>query len=190
MRLDLVLFAMLLVMCAVLVGAYFVQEQPVVEVTAEDGTVSEVAQGHGAPNEGHATMLSGGDGAARYENVWWLALLFGLTQIVFFLAALAVGGRKKSGYGPLKMPIVIGGIAYAIVFAGMILSHRSYVDDDNPALFLGFPIPTAWMMYGVWLVPLVFMFLYLIKFDDWFFTEKDRKKFDEIVARQGERPES
>ena len=191
MRLDLVLFAMLIGMCAVLAAAYVVPERPVVEVTQDDGTVTHIALGHGTSNDAHATMLSGGDGAARYENIWWVGLAFGLFQIVFFLVSLAVGGEKRGDYGPLKLPLIVGGIAYAVVFIALVLSHRAYVNDADPGLFLGFPIPTAWMMYGVWLVPLVFMLLFLFKFDSWIYTEDDRKRFEELLAQQGpERPES
>lgn len=190
MRLDLLLFATVLGMCAVLVGAYLIPERPVEDVVQADGTVAQVVRGHGVPNPAVGTMLAGGEGAARYENVWWLGLAFGLLQVVFFVGALAFGANKKSGLGPLKVPFIVGGIAYAAVFTAMVLAHRSYAASDTHSLFLGFPIPTAWMMYGVWLVPLVFMFAYLFLFDSWIYTEEDRNRFERLLAEQGPRPES
>ncbi len=190
MRLDLLLFAMVLGMCAVLGATYIVTEKPVEEVAQADGTTAQVPRGHGVANPAVGTMLSGGDGAARYENTWWLGLAFGLFQVVFFVAALAFGAYKHGGLGPLKIPFIVGGALYAAVFAAMVLSHRTYTATSEHALFLGFPIPTAWMMYGVWLVPLVFMFLYLFTFDGWMYTDADREKFERMMAEQGERPES
>jgi hypothetical protein len=42
----------------------------------------------------------------------------------------------------------------------------------------------------VWLVPLAFMLLYLFTFDTWTYTAEDRKRFERLLAEQGERPES
>ena len=190
MRFDLLLFATVLGMCAVLVGAYVVPERPVDEIVQADGAVVQVARGHGVPNPDFGTMLSGGDGEARYESTWRMGLAFGLLQVVFFVGALAFGATKRAGLGPLKLPFIVGGVAYAGVFVAMVVSHRAYAASDSHPLVLGFPIPTAWMMYGVWLVPLVFMFAYLFLFDSWIYTEEDRKRFERLLAEQGPRPES
>ena len=44
-----------------------------------------------------------------------------------------------------------------------------------------FPLPTAIMLYGLWAMPLVFVVLYVVKFDRWIVTEEDMTRFREIV---------
>lgn len=190
MRVDSALFIILLVMCSCIGAMFFIQERPYIE-TIEDGVITVESFGHGVPHPQFKTMLHAGDGGPRFKPIWPLATVFGLSQVALFVVLLALGGRKQEKLGPLKVPLLVGGIFFAGAFLAMVLTYRSYVDATEHALFLGFPIPTAWMMYGVWLVPLVFMLVYLFTFDSWFYTDEDRKRFEQLLAQQGpERPES
>ena len=122
-------FAMVLGMCAVLGATYIVTEKPVEEVAREDGTVAQVARGHGVANPAVGTMLSGGDGAARYEDTWWLGLVFGLFQVVFFVGALAFGAFKRGGLGPLKGKVLrIGLMGHGSQAANVVLLLAALVD--------------------------------------------------------------
>ncbi len=56
--------------------------------------------------------------------------------------------------------------------------------EDTHVLFLSFPRPTAWMLFGVWPFPIYFMAVYYILFDRWYYTQEDEKHLEEIVARR------
>ena len=185
MKLPWLLFALLLGMCAVVAAAFLIEEVPSIEKPAEtgQGTVKEYL-GHGFTHAEFETMNAAGPGAERHEKVLWLAWAFGMLEIVFFLTCLAFGGRKAGKVGPLARPIVIGGVVYAAVFTLMVLSYRGYMNEDTHALFLGFPQPTAWMLYGLWVFPFFFLLLYIFIFDRWTFTDEDLARFHEILAQR------
>lgn len=182
--LDGLLFLFLLGMCVVVAAAFFVEERPYQDVTAPEGGTARVYEGHGVTHAEYETMQAGGDGAARGGTIIWVGLAFGLLQIAFFVTAIAFGGRKANRVGPLRTPIILFGLIYAAVFTAMVIAYRGYTETANPALYLNLPAPTAWMMYGVWGFPLVFMFLYLARFDDWTFTDADLERFKALVAEQ------
>lgn len=181
MRLDLILFAALLGMCAVVGALWFVEEQPYVEST-DNGVVTRTAQGHGVAHAQFKTMQSGGDGEARLKPVWWLGWAFALLQVTFFVALLAFGAMKRGSLGPLFVPLLTGWLVYAGIATGLVVAHARYTATTDHALFLGFPIPTAWMMYGIWMFPGVFVVLYLATFDRWNFTPADEERLAQLAA--------
>ncbi len=181
MRLDLILFAMLLGMCAVVGALWLIDEQPFTEST-DNGVVTRTPQGHGVAHPQFQTMQSGGDGEARYKPIWWLAWAFALCQVTFFVALLAFGAQKRGSLGPLQLPLLVGWLIYAGIATGLIVAHARYAATADHALFLGFPVPTAWMMYGIWLFPAVFVVLYLATFDRFSFTQADEQRLAELAA--------
>jgi hypothetical protein len=185
MKLPHLLFAILLAMCALIATVFVIGESPVVEVISpETGETSQTPLGHGFTHPEFATMQRGGSGAARHERILWFGCAFGLLQILFFVCLLAYGGQRQGRLGPLKVPLMIGGIAYAATFTSLVYTYQGYMLEQTHAMFLSLPVPTAWMVYGLWLVPLVFMFLYMFIFDSWIFRQADIARFEEILAEK------
>ena len=183
MKLPYLLFALLLGMCGVIVAAFMIDEVPYTEAVPEAGGESvKTYLGHGFTHPEFETMQVGGDGAERHAKVLWLGWGFGMLQIAFFLTCLAFGSRKHGRVGPFLKPIAIAGVIYAAIFTMMFVAYRGYANEDSHALFLALPIPTAWMIYGVWIFPLFYMLLYMYHFDSWTFTEEDQAEFDRLVA--------
>lgn len=152
--------------------------------TTEDGQTVEVGEaiGHGIEHPEYSTMQVGADGEARHSRILWVGWFFGVSQIVLFIAALSLGMRKEHGLGPIKVPLVTGGAIFVIIFTLLILTYREYMLGESTALFLGFPIPTAWMVFGIWIFPVFFVVLYLRAFDTWYLTDADRARFDALLA--------
>jgi len=176
-------------MCASVVAAFVLGEQPVIETTDEEtGAVSQIALGHGQPHPEYETMLAGGPGADRHTNILWAGWAFAVFQAMYFVACLAFGMRKKGDIGPAKIPIIIGGVIFFLVFTMLFLTYRTYMNDDDPSLFLSQTKPTAWMVYGVWIFPVFFVFVYRYFFDSWYLTDEDLEKFQSILEenRQAE----
>lgn len=184
MKLHILLFAIILGMCAVVIVAFLVGEVPFTETTSESGEIAKVYMGHGFDHPDFPTMQASGSGAERHAKVLWLGWAYGMLSIGFFLTLLAFGSRKNGSIGPLKKPILIIGIAYAAVFTMMVLSYRGYMNEDTHELFLSFPQPTAWMLFGVWLVPMAFIVVYMRTFDSWTLTEADIERFHALVAER------
>jgi hypothetical protein len=129
-----------------------------------------------APHADHPSLLRGTDGAARAAPVWWAGAVFGALQIAFFGACFALGVQRRGSLGPLLRPLCAGLLVYGAVYALLLFCYRSYLADPSAGLMLGFPPPTAVMLYGLWPVPLWFLWLYLRHFDDWILREEDLER--------------
>lgn len=161
------LFAVLLALCGLLAWL-FAGEPP--------------AGAAGGPHPDFATMQVGGD-PSRHETTLLPAFLFVVLQILIFagLLFMAVGRRLSRRGGALWLSI--GTAALLGAFVGLFSSYRGFLQTGSEAaLALSFPVPSAWMLYGVWIAPLVFIALYVVRFDDWILLPEDRKRFEELVA--------
>ncbi|MGH0029509.1 MAG: hypothetical protein ACQGVC_06945 [Myxococcota bacterium] len=172
MRLSLVLLGLVVAAALLLLAAVFV-------VPATEQVVV---------HPDHPTLLRGADGAARIAPVALLGAAFGLVQIGFFGACFALGMRRRGSLGPVARPLWIGLALYAGVFLALLAAYRVFLDD--PArLLLGFPLPTAVMLYALWPVPLWFLWLYLRHFDEQVLAPEDvervRRIAREVAAEEG-----
>lgn len=174
-------------------------EQPVRVETVSDATgvpaETRTPLGHGIQHPEFSTMQVGGDGEARLGPILWVGWFFGISQIAMFVAMLALGMRKKTGLGPTKVLLLLGLVIFAGIFTLLVLSYRSFMLGDNTDIVLGFPIPTAWMIYGIWLFPIFFVILYVLKFNTWYLTDADLKRFQGLLEetkrkRRNNQPDS
>jgi hypothetical protein len=125
------------------------------------------------PHPLHPTLLQATEGATRIAPVFGLGALFGALQIAFFGACFALGMRRRGSLGPIARPLALALVLYAVAFAGLLVSYRSFLADPSAPLVLGFPPPTAWMLFVLWPVPLVFLWIYLRHFDGWVVDEAE-----------------
>lgn len=170
------------VLIAAIIGETPVSVETIPGGYGEPATEVRTPIGHGIEHPQYPTMQMGADGEARHSRVLWAGWFFGVSQIVLFIAALALGMRKEHGLGPVKAPLILGGAVFAIVFTLLIVTYRDFMLGETVNLVFGFPVPTAWMVYGIWFFPVFFVFLYIRAFDAWYLTDADRDRFDELLA--------
>ena len=183
-KLPHLLFALVLGMVAVFVILFAREEQPWSEKRADGEELVRVHQGHGIPHPKFESMLVGGPGPERHAGLLWLGWVFCTLQVFFFVGLLALGLRRRERAGPWIKPLAMGLLLYLAVFTMLMISYRHFMVSESHDLFLGFPIPTAWMMYGIWFVPIAFILLYVIAFPRLIWTDADQKQLDQIVAKQ------
>lgn len=77
----------------------------------------------------------------------------------------------------------IGGITLLVLFSWWKLytSYMHFLSSGETQLFLGFPTPTAWMIYGLWGAASLFSIMYVVGFRKFIFTHKDEAELNEIV---------
>jgi hypothetical protein len=112
-------------------------------------------------------------------GVW----LVGALQIAVYLCLLGLGLAKPKGLGPLRVPLLLGGLLHTGIFSWMILAH---VYPIAPSLW-SFPPPTVVMVFFLWILPpFYFVILYVVVFDRWILTDESHRSFREFVqSRRG-----
>ncbi len=144
--------------------------------------VPERPPGHGFTHPEVATMERGGEGYARAEGVLELGWAFGLAQVLFFTGLLALGARRPDGLRGLGPGLLAGGVVYAVIWTALVLTYRTYALSSDPALFLGFPMPTAIMLFALYAVPGIFMVLYVVGFERWIASPSDLAALERRLA--------
>jgi hypothetical protein len=171
-RIALALLVVMICVAAVLIAAATTPPHPAATGTAHPS---------------FATMLHGGPGHARVEGIFVLGWAFGACQLLCFALCFALGLRRAGGLGRLRMPLLVGAVLHQLCWLWLLESYVTYSADPAPqTTVLGFPPPTAIMLYVLWPFPAYFVALYVFYFDRFIFTADDQRRFDELVARYGE----
>lgn len=166
-KLIYVIFATVVLMAAVLVAIFLAEP---------------VAGSSGLAHPNFPGMQSGGDGAARLEHIGTLAYVFMLLLLflVVCLCSLGVSERHRSRYFTLFMVATLG--LQWFVWWGMYASHQQFLETGVTAYFMGFPVATAWQMYGTWIGALPLIFIYCIGFRKYIYTFDDEERFNQLLA--------
>jgi hypothetical protein len=182
MKLTSVMGLLCLCLSIVLLATFLIEERPSIESIDESGNVTTAYLGHGQPHPEFDTLLLGGSGLERGENVLWLGAIFGLLQITFFVCCLLLGVRRRGVIGPAGRYIAAGAAFYGLAFVGLILSYRGFMLDDTLITFGSVPLPTAWMLYAVAPIPLLFLLIFVFRFREFIWDEDSERQLAQIVA--------
>jgi len=189
-KLHWVLFACSVGMCICVAAAFMIEERPSKEVVnAETGETETVYLGHGYKHETFTkTMSVGGDGKARHEHIIWLVWALGALICTFFVTTLAFGVRRNEKTGAFGKPMIIGGILFVGTWTMLMLSYNKFMNGEGVGeTFLLLPKPTAWMVYGIWFVPLFFIISFIINFEKQYWNKEIEEEFNAILARRDAR---
>lgn len=137
----------------------------------------------------YSSMLKSGSSVAADSTVKWLAYLFGVGVIGIFGFCIVIGSRKKDQkiQQNLRRVIAFGIALYLIVYTLMLISYWQYYETGSQAFIAGFPIPTSWMIYGMWTAPAAITIFFVLKFDDWILKPEEIEAFHQIVAERRKR---
>lgn len=138
----------------------------------------------------YSTMLKSGTSVSAVPVSKWLAFFFGIGVLGTFSFLLVIGAQKSSAIinRQINRSLLVGIVVYFAMYGLMMLAYWNY--EPGGDFFLGFPLPTAWMLLGLGLMPLFFSALYIIKFDTWVISQEEINRFHEIVAARRKREET
>ena len=131
----------------------------------------------GGPHPTFPEMNQGGT-AERHADLIVVAGFYGALQIGVFVTVLCLGIRRDRGS---ILPLVGGGAAYVAVFTAMVMTYGRGM--NAAATVFGLPLSTAILFFGMPSVPVVFVVLYIVKFDQWVYSASDAQQFAELQAR-------
>ena len=140
--------------------------------------VPEVPNGHGFEHSRFQTMDQGGDGAQRHGPLLIAGWLFGSILIALFVSLLAWGTvvdpgrqdaqRQQRGRFDMRLTaLFLGGVIYEGVFAAMCAAYRNSLTAAEASFIGPFPAGVSWLLFGVWLVPGIFIAFYVVFFHRW-----------------------
>ena len=184
MKPPVIMFCVLLAMCAVVGAALLTEEVPHIDKTDDAGITKRIHLGHSVPHPSIPVLLNGGPGPDRHNSILWHGLALGLLQVIFFVLCLSLAMSKKGVIGPYKPVLIMGGIIYVCIFACLVFSYHTYMTEEVHGLILSQPKPTAWMVYALWGFPVFFILLYMFAFDRWYLTPADMDRFKALVAEK------
>lgn len=143
-------------------------------------------------HESFPTMQHSGTSVAESADAKWLAYFFGVGILLIFVLTLALGAQKSS---PSKNRFIIrlivtGALIYLFAFTAMVIAYWQFTGEQSIKYVLGFPLPTALMLFALGAAPFVFTIFYILKFDDWIITPEELQQFRTIVAARREAQKS
>lgn len=173
MRVTRLLLVILLLLCGVLVSLFLREE---------------AVHARGVTHPEHGAMMLGADGDSRHRPVLALGLGFAALQVAFFVGLLALALRRGDGRVPGWPALLLCAAVYLAMFVLLFASYDAFAAGEPVESFLGFPRPTAWMLFGVWGAPMLFLLLYVARFEALVWDAESRARFERLLAQRRAAP--
>ncbi|MBW1882065.1 MAG: hypothetical protein JRJ58_00940 [Deltaproteobacteria bacterium] len=148
--------------------------------------VEAVSGAAGLPHPDHAMMRRGGPGLERLKAVLLPGWLLGSFAVAFFATCFALGARALD-----RLTIILisaSAVFYELVWTILVVLSWRFASVQSTALFLSFPAPTAWLLFVFTPAPLVFLVLYLLRFESFMPPDSELDRLRRL--RQSEEGES
>jgi len=111
---------------------------------------------------------------------------YGALAILLFVTLIAFGARQKGRLRGLGPRLIAGTVAYLAAWTWLILAYRAYAQSAAPRLVLGLPIPTAIVLWVMWILPLFFSALFVLGFGRWVLSAADLARYRQLLQRRDE----
>jgi hypothetical protein len=71
----------------------------------------------------------------------------------------------------------------------MYSGHQAFLETGVTSYFMGFPVATAWQVYGTWLGAIPLIILHTVGFRKFIFTEEDEQKYEKLLENIAKKSE-
>lgn len=144
-----------------------------------------IANSGGLPHPTLPGVMVGGDGAARLEEIGGFAFAFQCLLLLLIVALCVLGVNERR-----RTPLLYGmlGLTYLftlIIWWQMYYGHLDYLETGETGYFLGFPVATAWQMYGTWFGAIPLILIYTLGFRTYIHTDDDEAKYQQLLKDNG-----
>ena len=145
------------------------------------GFAEPVINASGIPHPSIPAMRAGGDGAARLAEIGSLAFMFQCLLLALIVCLAALGVSKQHRNTRFYALLGLGFTFMLFVWWQTYSAHQEFLETGITEYFLGFPVATAWQVYGTWLGGIPLILLYTLGFRKFIYTEEDQKKFEKLL---------
>jgi len=126
-------------------------------------------------------ILIGPNNIDQEPHTRWLGYLYGLGILGIFWSFLTIGTRKNGKKTVMVKWISICFVLYILVYTMMTVSHWSYSDQDLSDFVMSMPAPTAWMIYGMWFIPIIITIAFVVFFEKAVISDEEIASFEEYI---------
>ena len=111
----------------------------------------------------------------------WMGYLYGLGIIGVFWTFITIGTRKKGKKTVMFRWVAACFIIYIIVYTMMTRSHWSYTEHNGSDFIFSMPAPTAWMIYGMWFIPIIITLAFVVFFEKAVISDEEITEFEIFI---------
>jgi len=135
----------------------------------------------GSPHTMINGMKAGGDGAARIHGLESSSFILYISCFLVFIAFVISGVSRR--YRSARFWIWTGliTIVFLFVFYNVFNSYMAFLSTGKVNMFMGFPGPTAWMIYGLWAGGALLALFYVVGFRKFIYTAEDETALQDIL---------
>jgi len=145
----------------------------------------EAEQSHGFAHARFSEMDQGGVGATRHGRVLVSGWFLGTSIIAVFVGLLAWGSEQalnSAGHAARRWMFVLSGLIYAGIFTILMVCYADSLRQPEMPSYIGsFPAATWWLLFGIWLVPGLFVGIFVFGFSRWFVTPEAMIQFRKLL---------
>lgn len=127
-------------------------------------------------------MSSGGDGLARLGGRGWIMFLLQTLSLLLIYALIALGVAENNRTRGFWTLLGLGALLSICIWCGLYFSYMSMLSSGEMVLLLGYPLPTAFMLFGVFLGGSYLCVLYIWGFRRFIYTEADEAAYEALRA--------
>lgn len=140
-----------------------------------------VAGSGGVPHPVIPGMMVGGDGAARLEKIGVLAFLFQTLLLLLIVSLAALGVSAKHHSIKLYLLLALTWLFTMFIWWQMYFGHLNFLETGETDYFLGFPLATAWQVYGTWFGAIPLILIYVFGFKTFIHSDEDERRYQQLL---------
>ena len=111
----------------------------------------------------------------------WLGVIFGLLLVGVIALTSTIGLYRTGTRSKLNSWMIRGIVIYAGVWVLIKFADDIYLTSSSPAFWGGFPLPTALLVYGIGVFPVLIIPFYYLYFGRDIFNESDQEQFNALL---------
>ena len=136
----------------------------------------------GGPHPEIAGMSVGGDGLARMGPIFSVGFALQALFVILIHLLVALGVAERNRSATFWVSLSGAGLVSLWVCWKIFSSYAQFLETGETGYFLGFPIASAWMMFGIWLSGALLAVIYVVGFRRFVFTVEDEAAYDLLEA--------
>lgn len=136
----------------------------------------------GIPHPEFPGMMTGGDGAARLAEIGMLAFAFQCLLLLLIVALAALGVADNHQTTRLYVWLFLTYLFTLFVWWQMYFGHQQFLATGETTYFMGFPVATAWQIFGTWFGAIPLIVLYVAGFKTYIHSDDDERAYQQLLT--------